>query len=146
MGVLDNMSEDKIRFTDMHDPSEMRSDALAQAQLAVQKFAEEKEIARHLKTHFDAKFSPNWHCVVGKSFELHVVRGEAPYLFRGSPAVRPPLQVRLDLFHFRFDSASPRVMHSGARALSSAPFFFRRRGQATVSLRGGRPRSSVAGA
>ena len=33
----------------------MRSDALAQAQLAVQKFAEEKEIARHLKTHFDAK-------------------------------------------------------------------------------------------
>jgi dynein light chain LC8-type len=82
------MSEDKIRFTDMHDPSEMRSDALAQAQLAVQKFAEEKEIARHLKTHFDAKFSPNWHCVVGKSFAnytsyeaKHHIFFEVPPLF-----------------------------------------------------------------
>ena len=35
--------------------SEMKSDALSQASFAVQKYAEEKEIAKHMKQFFDAK-------------------------------------------------------------------------------------------
>ena len=81
-------AEDRIRYTDMHDPSEMKSDALSQASFAVQKYAEEKEIAKHMKQFFDAKYSPNWHCVVGKSFAnfctyeaKHHIFFEVPPLF-----------------------------------------------------------------
>ena len=41
---------------------------------AVELHAVEKEIAAHIKKHFDAKYKPTWHCVVGKSF------GEHPYI------------------------------------------------------------------
>eukprot|EP00070_Physeter_catodon_P037014 XP_028343908.1 dynein light chain 1, cytoplasmic-like [Physeter catodon] len=53
---------------EMEPNSEMHNDALAQAALAVQKYETEKEISRHIKTFFDAKYSPNWHCIVGKNF------------------------------------------------------------------------------
>ena len=35
---------------------------------AVELHAVEKEIASHIKKHFDAKYKPTWHCIVGKSF------------------------------------------------------------------------------
>ena len=28
----------------------------------------EKDIAKHVKKEFDAKYTPTWHCIVGKSF------------------------------------------------------------------------------
>ena len=39
----------------------------------------EKDIASFIKKHFDAKYKPTWHCIVGKSF------GEAP-VHGGQPA------------------------------------------------------------
>ena len=35
---------------------------------AVELHAVEKEVASYIKKHFDAKYKPTWHCVVGKSF------------------------------------------------------------------------------
>lgn len=62
------MSESGILAMDMDEGSEMRTDALAQGAVAVQQFEMEKDIAKHMKGFFDAKYSPGWHCIVGKSF------------------------------------------------------------------------------
>ncbi len=67
--------------TDMDDPSEMRSDALAQAAVAVSKFPTEKEAAKAIKAFFDTKYAPNWHCVVGKSFATHMSYENKTYIF-----------------------------------------------------------------
>ena len=62
------MAEGNAITIDMDENSEMRSDAWAQANLAVQKFETEKDIAKYIKNFFDGKYSPGWHCIVGKSF------------------------------------------------------------------------------
>eukprot|EP00451_Oxyrrhis_marina_P003733 CAMPEP_0204273810 /NCGR_PEP_ID=MMETSP0468-20130131/24376_1 /ASSEMBLY_ACC=CAM_ASM_000383 /TAXON_ID=2969 /ORGANISM="Oxyrrhis marina" /LENGTH=88 /DNA_ID=CAMNT_0051249921 /DNA_START=64 /DNA_END=330 /DNA_ORIENTATION=- len=71
----------KMRLTDMDDPSEMRQDAIAQATLAAQKHESEKEIAKHVKNFFDAKYSPNWHCIVGKNFATYATYESKTYIF-----------------------------------------------------------------
>ena len=43
---------------------------------ALEKYTVEKDIAKYVKKEFDAKYTPTWHCVVGKSFgrsALHCV-------------------------------------------------------------------------
>jgi dynein light chain LC8-type len=37
---------------------------------ASEKFILEKDIAKYVKKEFDAKYTPTWHCVVGKSFGM----------------------------------------------------------------------------
>lgn len=59
----------------------MRSDAWAQANLAVQKFETEKDIAKHIKAFFDGKYSPGWQCVVGKSFNTAATYEARTYAF-----------------------------------------------------------------
>ncbi len=67
--------------SDMDEPSEMRNDALAQGAQAVAKFATEKEAATAIKAFFDAKYAPNWHCVVGKSFAAHMSYENKTFIF-----------------------------------------------------------------
>lgn len=55
---------------------EMVTEAIRVASEAMKKHEIQTEIAKHIKQHFDAKYqyifllqkSPNWHCIVGKSF------------------------------------------------------------------------------
>ncbi len=41
----------------------------------------EKEISEFLKLFFDKKYSPNWHCVVGKHFASFVTYTSKHYIF-----------------------------------------------------------------
>jgi dynein light chain LC8-type len=57
---------------------------------AFQKGTNEREIASVIKRHFDEKYGPIWHCVVGKSFgafgthETH----HFVYLYYGATAIQ----------------------------------------------------------
>eukprot|EP00830_Metopus_es_P014107 TRINITY_DN3628_c0_g1_i5.p1 TRINITY_DN3628_c0_g1~~TRINITY_DN3628_c0_g1_i5.p1 ORF type:complete len:156 (+),score=27.96 TRINITY_DN3628_c0_g1_i5:64-531(+) len=50
----------------------MREDALSIAKIAIDKQGSEKEVSEEIKRFFDKKYSPNWHCVVGKNFCYYV--------------------------------------------------------------------------
>ena len=41
---------------------------MAQASHAIQKYPTEQEISKYIKCYLDTKYSPNWHCIVGKHF------------------------------------------------------------------------------
>ena len=65
---------------DMPDVGDMKNDAIAQvttlpypfqsdifqAKYAAEHIKVENKISEHLKKFFDAKYGPNWHCLVGK--------------------------------------------------------------------------------
>ncbi|KAF4709185.1 hypothetical protein FOZ63_004560 [Perkinsus olseni] len=61
------MPEGKNVVSDMDENSEMRTDAVTQASIAIQKYETESEMAKHIKAFFDGKYDPNWMCVVGES-------------------------------------------------------------------------------
>jgi dynein light chain LC8-type len=78
--------------TDMDDNSEQKTDAvsflfdsfvfkIAQSLFAVGKFQTEKEMSKHMKTFFDKKFQPNWHCVVGKNFATQMSYENKTFIF-----------------------------------------------------------------
>ena len=52
---------------------DIRLDAKKQAEDALKKPGDiqEKEIAKTIKAHFDMKYGPSWHVVVGKSFAAY---------------------------------------------------------------------------
>ena len=39
---------------------------LQKARYAVENLKTESEISKYIKKHFDKKYGPNWHCIVGK--------------------------------------------------------------------------------
>jgi len=53
---------------DMNDKSEMKTDAISQAKIAVETLKVEAKVSKYLKDFFDNKYGPNWHCIVGKNF------------------------------------------------------------------------------
>jgi len=75
------MTEGGMIVSDMDENTEMRTDAFHQANLAMQKFETEKDIAKHVKDFFDMKYAPGWHCVVGKSFNAATTYEAKTYAF-----------------------------------------------------------------
>ncbi|KAK6766106.1 hypothetical protein RB195_025799 [Necator americanus] len=55
-----------VKSTDMCE--EMQQEAIALAHCAIERFQLEKDIASYIKTEFDRKYCPSWHCVVGRNF------------------------------------------------------------------------------
>mmetsp|Transcript_80576 Transcript_80576/g.94004 ORF Transcript_80576/g.94004 Transcript_80576/m.94004 type:complete len:91 (-) Transcript_80576:87-359(-) len=66
---------------DMPDVGDMKNDAIAQAKYAAEHIKVENKISEHLKKFFDAKYGPNWHCLVGKSFNFYVSHESKHYIF-----------------------------------------------------------------
>jgi dynein light chain LC8-type len=62
--VVGNELEVKILQVDLTE--EMKEEATTIALEVVSKCKVERDIAEAIKTHFDKKFSPAWHCIVGK--------------------------------------------------------------------------------
>ena len=60
---------------------EMRDDAVAQARQAAEQKESEKDVSLAVKKFFDNKYSPNWHCVVGKSFHSQVSYQTKHFIF-----------------------------------------------------------------
>jgi dynein light chain LC8-type len=67
--------------SDIDENSDMRTEAvcmqltqpnkvaqITRAGQAIQKLSSEREVASFIKSHFDSKYGPNWHCFVGKHF------------------------------------------------------------------------------
>lgn len=70
-------------ITDMDDNSEMKKDAIEMAQkLLGRNNIKEDDATRDIKTHFDKKYLPNWHCIIGKTFTHHLhMKFNAIYFF-----------------------------------------------------------------
>eukprot|EP00921_Rhytidocystis_pertsovi_P009259 GHVQ01014894.1.p2 GENE.GHVQ01014894.1~~GHVQ01014894.1.p2 ORF type:complete len:127 (+),score=19.42 GHVQ01014894.1:266-646(+) len=66
---------------EVEEDSELKSEAMQQASIAAQNFDMEKDISRQIKTYFDAKYSSNWHCVVGKNFASYATYESKNFLF-----------------------------------------------------------------
>ena len=76
-----------IKNTDM--PEAMQQDAADIAKFAFEKYAYERDIASHIKAHFDKKYPPTWHCVVGRhfgSFVTHLAK-HFIYFYIGQHAI-----------------------------------------------------------
>jgi dynein light chain LC8-type len=60
---------------------EMKTDVEKQINNAIEAADTEKEISAFMKNFFDKKYSPNWHCVVGKHFASFVTYTSKHYIF-----------------------------------------------------------------
>ena len=60
---------------------EMKADFEKQVNHIMDQKDTEKEIAEFIKGFFDKKYSPNWHCVVGKHFASYVTYTSKSYIF-----------------------------------------------------------------
>ena len=50
-------------------PEELRENVITLFNEAIQKYADEAKIAKHIKTGFDKKHLKSWHCIVSKDLE-----------------------------------------------------------------------------
>ena len=58
-----------------------QNDALSVAAAALEANQEEKDISAHIKTHFDQKYGPTWHCIVGSDFRAFVTHESKHFIF-----------------------------------------------------------------
>ena len=70
---------ERIIVCEMSD--NMRDEAIKEASVAAEKEASEKDISRAVKNYFDNKYSPCWHCIVGKNFNAYVSYEAKHYIF-----------------------------------------------------------------
>lgn len=59
-----------VKATDI--PEHMQQEAISVAMAAIEKHKILRDVAAAIKTEFDRKFGPTWHCVVGRSFGSYV--------------------------------------------------------------------------
>jgi dynein light chain LC8-type len=70
---------ERIIVCEMTD--EMRDDAIKEASIAAETKDSEVEISRAIKSLFDNKYSPCWHCIIGKNFDAHVSYETKHFIF-----------------------------------------------------------------
>ncbi|VEL36967.1 unnamed protein product [Protopolystoma xenopodis] len=51
-------------------PAALQEEAVSLAVEALHSYSQEVEIAEHLRSRFDAKYAPTWHCIVGRNFGM----------------------------------------------------------------------------
>lgn len=68
-----------IKHADMNE--EMQQDAIDCANVALEKFNIEKDIAAYIKKEFDKKYNPTWHCVVGRNFGSYVTHETKHFIY-----------------------------------------------------------------
>ncbi|CAH8450569.1 unnamed protein product [Schistosoma bovis] len=62
------MSERKAVIKNADMERTVQDDAVYVASAAMDKYDIEKDVAAYIKKEFDRKYTPNWHCIVGKHF------------------------------------------------------------------------------
>ena len=68
-----------IKHADMNE--EMQQDAIDCANVALEKFNIEKDIAAYIKKEFDKNYNPTWHCVVGRNFGSYVTHETKHFIY-----------------------------------------------------------------
>ena len=68
--------------TDMEENSDMKKDAISMAQsLLGRNDINEDTATKEIKSHFDKKYKPNWHCIIGKNFYSSFSHEAKCYIF-----------------------------------------------------------------
>ena len=67
-----------IKAADMSE--DMQQDAVDTAIQAMEKFTIEKEISAYIKKDFDKRYSPTWHCIVGRNYGSFVTYESRYYI------------------------------------------------------------------
>lgn len=68
-----------VKNADMSE--DMQQDAIDVAAQALEKFSIEREVAAYIKKEFDRKYSPTWHCVVGRNFGSYVTHETNNFIY-----------------------------------------------------------------
>jgi len=75
------MAESKAVIKNADMSEDMQQDAIDCSTQALEKFRVEKDIAMFIKKEFDRKYTPTWHCVVGKSFGSYVTHETKHFIY-----------------------------------------------------------------
>lgn len=75
------MTERNVTWVVCEMDQDMKNDVEQQVNRAIDQKETEKEISEFIKHFFDKKYSPNWHCVVGKHFASYVTYTSKHYIF-----------------------------------------------------------------
>ncbi|VDO12029.1 unnamed protein product [Rodentolepis nana] len=68
-----------IKNADMSE--DMQQAAVDIANQGMDKFNIEKDIAAHIKKEFDQRYSPTWHCIVGRNFGSYVTHETKHFIY-----------------------------------------------------------------
>jgi dynein light chain LC8-type len=68
-----------IKSADMGE--EMQKQAIECANEALEKHPVEKDVAAYIKKEFDKKYSPTWHCIVGRNFGSYVTHETKHFIY-----------------------------------------------------------------
>lgn len=75
------MSDKKAVIKNADMSSQMQDEAIKTAVTALEKFNIEKDIAAYIKKEFDKKYSPTWHCIVGRNFGSYVTHETKHFIY-----------------------------------------------------------------
>ena len=68
-----------VKAADMDE--QMQQTALEIAQKCVRECSVERDIAMTIKKSFDARYEPQWHCIVGRSFGSYVAHEARHFIY-----------------------------------------------------------------
>ncbi|KAM3183692.1 Dynein light chain 2, cytoplasmic [Hymenolepis weldensis] len=68
-----------IKNADMAE--EMQQSCVECAQEAMRMYNVEKDIAAYIKKEFDKRYSPTWHCIVGRNFGSYVTHETKNFIY-----------------------------------------------------------------
>jgi len=68
-----------IKNADMGE--EMQLEAIDCATTALSKYGIEKDVAAYIKKDFDKRYSPTWHCIVGRNFGSYVTHETKNFIY-----------------------------------------------------------------
>ncbi|CAL8465437.1 g4973 [Coccomyxa elongata] len=68
-----------IKCVDMRE--DLQREAIQSATEAMDLHTVEKDIAAAIKKHFDDKYKPTWHCIVGKNFGSYVTHESSHFIY-----------------------------------------------------------------
>ena len=71
----------ELTISDMDEHGEMKQEVVHLAAFAIEQFVTEVEISKHIKHHFDSKYGPTWHCIVGADFRAFVTHESKNFIF-----------------------------------------------------------------
>ncbi|XP_072207248.1 dynein light chain LC6, flagellar outer arm-like [Excalfactoria chinensis] len=75
------MAEQKAVIKDTDMPADMQQQAVQCAARSLEEHSPECSVAAHIKREFDRRYSPTWHCVVGRSFASCVTHETNNFIF-----------------------------------------------------------------
>jgi dynein light chain LC8-type len=75
------VTEKKAVIKNVDMTEDMQDDAINTSLLALDKYNIEKDIAAFIKKEFDKKYSPTWHCIVGRNFGSYVTHETKNFIY-----------------------------------------------------------------